>query len=127
MAVYTGLRCCEITQWTCLTLRQLNNREQYVSIMRKNTAHFKNGESEFWRPVYNTHLTMFVNNLTNLYNDEYDEFIENYINLSLFDVKEDALIDRIRTAYSLANHSTFWLWNTFVSKCAGSHNVRMWR
>lgn len=117
IAVYTGLRGSEILQFSTYTLYQLKNRQQPVAIKRKQTVvnvtskrsnsdasnnnNNKNNilEPIYWRPVYNTRLTLFVDKLIELYFDEYMTFLNDRIDSLLFHLTPKTLGNRLKSLY----------------------------
>lgn len=104
VAFYTGLRTMEILQFTGFTLYQLQNRQPSVNVKRKQTV--ISDEPVYWRPVYTTHLTMFIDRLTELYGDEYEAYTRSSISVGLFYVTPKTLANRLRLAYYKANGSS---------------------
>jgi integrase len=98
VAVYTGLRTFEILQWSTLTLHQLRERQSYVSVSRKQTVLLMRdgNNTEYWKPIYNTQLQHFINELLILYQEEYNLFVTKAINNRLFHVTSKTLVNRIR-------------------------------
>lgn len=112
---YTCLRTREILQWSTYTLFQLNNRHQYVDITLKQTI--KDQIPENWRPIYTQQLIDFVSNLTLLYETPYKLFMENQINVKLFNISSSQLVNRAKTIYIRAN-------NSLSPKGFGTHTFR---
>lgn len=104
IAMYTGLRTMEILQFSTYTLYELKSRNPEINIRRKNTTSHINNNLINWNPVYNTHLTKFINLLCTLYNDEYKAFLENNINIKLFFETPTTLNTRFKLAYYMANN-----------------------
>lgn len=104
VAFYTGLRTMEILQFTSFTLYQLQTRQHTVNVKRKQTV--INDEPIYWRPIYTTHLQMFVDKLVELYSAEYAAYTDSSITVSLFYVTPKTLANRIRLAYYKANGSS---------------------
>ncbi|AQN78604.1 ACH96205.1 dnaint/rec-like protein [Kallithea virus] len=100
VAAYTGLRSFEILQFSTYTIYQLLNQQQPIAIKRKHTV-VKSYDIEpiFWQPVYNSHLNVFVENLRDLYYDDYKIFIDFQINIKLFPVTPKTLGNRIKSLY----------------------------
>lgn len=104
VALYTGLRTFEILQWSTLTLEQLNTRQEYVSVSRKQTVRTTNSdEPEFWRPIYSTRFVQFVSQMLQLYRPEYEKYVKTGIMVRLFYVTNSTLVNRIRQIYYASN------------------------
>lgn len=104
VALYTGLRTFEILQWSTLTLEQLNTRQVYVSISRKQTVRTtQSDEPEFWRPIYTTRFVQFVSQMLELYRPEYEKYVNTGIMVRLFYVTNATLVNRIRQIYYECN------------------------
>lgn len=104
IALYTGLRTFEILQWSTLTLEQLNTRQEYVSVSRKQTVRAAdNNEPTFWRPVYTTRFVQFVSQMVQLYRPEYERYVRTGIMVRLFYVTNATLVNRIRQIYYECN------------------------
>lgn len=103
VAVYTGLRTFEILQWSTQTLHQLLTRQEYVSVMRKQTVIVVSSDPTYWRPIYTTRLTRFVDQLKDLYTDEYRMYSQSGLNGKLFHVTPKSLVNRLKLAYFKAN------------------------
>lgn len=101
IAMYTGLRSSEILQFTTYTLYQLSEKQQSISVKRKQTVVTTlNPEPIYWEPIYNTHLNMFIEKLTTeIFSDDYDSFLKNKINIKLFQLTPKTLGNRIRSLY----------------------------
>lgn len=101
IAMYTGLRTSEILQFTTYTLYQLYEKQQPISIKRKQTiVTTLNPEPIYWEPVYNTHLNMFVQTLIDsIFKDEYESFLQTKINIKLFQITPKTLGNRIKSLY----------------------------
>lgn len=99
IAMYTGLRTFEILQFSTQTLHQLMSRQEYVSVLRKQTVITVNSESTYWRPVYTTRFTQFVDQLVELYRDEYRLYERHGINVPLFVLTPKTLVNRLRLLY----------------------------
>lgn len=104
VAYYTGLRNFEILQWSTVTLYQLKRRQTQVSIKRKNTLIRRESDTNYWEPVYTSHLNRFVDNLIELYQDQYNQLLENSIKVKLFLVLPNTLVNRVRECYYAANN-----------------------
>lgn len=104
VALYTGLRTFEILQWSTLTLEQLNTRQEYVSVSRKQTIRAANSnEPEFWRPIYTTRFVQFVSQMLQLYRPEYEKYVKTGIMVRLFYATNATLVNRIRQIYYECN------------------------
>nr|WOJ45374.1 dnaint/rec [Apis mellifera nudivirus] len=104
VAVYTGLRTFEILQWTTFTLHELRERKRFVNISRKQTFIRDNGnQPEYWQPVYNTHLLVFIDSMIELYREEYEHTIKTGIINRLFAVTHRTLVNRLRQIFFEAN------------------------
>lgn len=103
-AVYTGLRTFELLQMSTQTLYQLISRQEYVSIVRKQTVVIST-EPTYWKPVYTAHFTKFIDLLVSLYREEYEVYKERGINDKLFHVTPRTLVNRIRQLYFAATGS----------------------
>lgn len=120
LAVYTGLRTAEILQFSAYTLHQLLQRNPTISIKRKQTVikvppppsppamttARQNQETTnvdnhqiYWTPIYNTHLSMFINILIDLYRLQYDALIQSNQNSKLFYCTPKTLGNRIKHLY----------------------------
>lgn len=105
VAVYTGLRTAEILQFSTYTLYQLKMRQPSIAIKRKQTVINYSEENPniiepiYWSPIYNSHLSLFIENLIALFNDAYTTFINDKLNSKLFYVTPKTLGNRIRTQY----------------------------
>lgn len=112
VAYYTGLRNKEILQFSLFTLYQLSNRLTFIHIVRKNTKpktdqYESNEKSEideslinYWKPVYNSELCKFIDDLINLYKNEYEEYLINKkLNMSLFYITPKTLVARQKSQY----------------------------
>lgn len=109
VAYYTGLRNKEILKLSLFSLYQLSNRLTFVHIKRKNTKSQINQEGEsdiddslikYWKPVYNSELCKFIDDLINLYKNEYEEFLINKkLNMFLFYITPTTLIERQKSQY----------------------------
>lgn len=103
VSVYTGLRTHEILQMTVYTLYQLKNHHPIIAIKRKHTVVTSLAdEPTHWKPVYNTHLNAFVEQLLGLYSADYKEFMENQINRKLFYLTPKTLGNRLRSLFYAA-------------------------
>lgn len=104
LACYSGLRTFEILQFSNITLHQLNLKQTSVSIFRKKTFRkIDDTKGDQWRPVYTTHLTNFLNQLTVLYHDEYEAYRKNGIIIKLFNITPKTLCNRLRQIYFVVN------------------------
>lgn len=101
IAMYTGLRTSEILQFTTYTLYQLYEKQQPISIKRKQTVVTTlNPEPIYWEPIYNTHLNLFIQKLIDdTFSDEYRAFLQNKINVRLFHLTPKTLSNRIKSLY----------------------------
>lgn len=99
VAMYTGLRTFEILQWSVQTLYQLRSRHEYVSVQRKQTVITMDSESTYWRPVYTTRFLHFIDQLVDLYHEEYQVYEKDGIDDQLFPVTPKTLSNRIRILY----------------------------
>jgi len=106
VAAYTGLRTFEILQFSTYTIYQLLNQQQPIAIKRKHTV-IKSYDIDpiLWQPIYNSHLNAFVEQLRDLYLDDYKIFLEMQINTKLFPVTPKTLGNRIKSLYFNAVNS----------------------
>lgn len=100
IAAFTGLRSFEILQFSTYTLYQLLNHHQPIAIRRKQTV-IKSYDIEpiFWSPIYNTHLNTFVENLRDLYLDDYNIFLQMQLNVKLFYITPKTLGNRVKSLF----------------------------
>lgn len=101
LAFHTGLRTMEVLQFTTHTLYQLSRRDTVVDIVRKRTV--QRAKPFLWQPIYDTYTIQFVEKLKNLYSPNFNEYTTSGINTKLFHVTPRTLINRLRTAFYLAN------------------------
>lgn len=100
MAVYTGLRSSELLQINTYALFQLKSRLTTVAIKRKHTVITSlEKHTTYWTPIYNTFLNKFIDDLTDLYADQYEAFLKRNINTLLFNITTRTLANRIRSLY----------------------------
>lgn len=112
---YTGLRTMEILQMSLYTLFQLQNKLQYIDIIRKQTA--RSNTPTNWKPVYTQYFTNFISELIKLYEDEYNTFLTTKVNKKLFYITTKTLVNRVHVAYFNATH-------TLPPKGFGIHSFR---
>lgn len=108
LGAHTCLRTNEILQFTTQTLFELTSRRQTVSIRLKQTIVKPDSNQHLqWRPVYNTHLNIFVKNLIALYYEEYAVFIKSGVNSHLFDITPKTISNRTKSLYfnAVGNHA----------------------
>lgn len=121
VAYYTGLRNFEILQWTTVTLYQLKNQQPQVSVKRKNTLITKKNSSDaavtYWEPVYTSHLVQFIDDMIQLYKDQYDQLLENNVKVKLFYILPNTVVNRVRETYYTAN-------KTYPPRGFGIHSYR---
>lgn len=103
IAIYTGLRTFEILQWMMQVLYQLKMRQEYVSVLRKQTVITVNSEPTYWKPVYTTRFARFIDQLVNLYNEEYAIYLKHGINAKMFNFTPKTLVNRLRQAFFESN------------------------
>lgn len=106
VAIYTGLRTWEILQFSTYTLYQLKRRAETVFVKRKQTTVTPdNNEPIYWKPIYNSHFTTFIEHLIDLFGNEYKCFIEQKLNSQLFPVTPKTLNNCIKSYYYMATES----------------------
>lgn len=106
VAIYTGLRTWEILQISTYTLFQLKNRSETVYVKRKQTTITPgNNEPIYWKPIYNSHFTAFIEQLIELFANEYKCFIDQKLNSQLFPVTPKTLNNYIKSHYYMATNS----------------------
>lgn len=107
IAYYTALRTIEILQFTAYTLYQLKEKHEIVNIKRKQTVIKPNEYIQpiYWKPIYNTHLNLFIEHLIELYQETYDVCVESSIDTRLFNVTPKTLNNRLKQLYFKATNS----------------------
>lgn len=121
-AVLTGLRTTEILQLTTHHLKQLHDKRQVIDLKRKNTTNGfhkkRNGNFEkddddddeeesliLWKPIYSDTFVQFIENIIQLYKDEYSVYEKDGISIQLFLLTPSGLVYRMQSIYFKAtNH-----------------------
>lgn len=95
-ACYTGLRTMEILQVDTFILFQLLSKKQEVSVLRKNEQH--------WKPLYTNHFNNFIEQLSQLYSNCYNNALKNNMHVKLFNIHPSTLDRRMRLVYYKATN-----------------------
>ncbi|UHB41780.1 INT [Macrobrachium rosenbergii nudivirus] len=95
IAAYTGLRINEVCAITMKHLNMLANRKPIIPIKRKNNKH--------WHVIYYDRLNEIIDEVINVNMENYNLYVNNLIDVKLFPYTTQALHNKIKHYYLLAN------------------------
>lgn len=95
LALYTGLRSHEALQLKTSNLIQLSKQNKTVDIIRKN--------NNIWKVLYYDEFLKFLELLLDNYKKEMNFYIENSVDINIFNFTSQALHYKLKEYYSHAN------------------------